>query len=396
MQTFTYVAIDSEGRDVRGSRFAVNTAAVEQFLKEKGFKNTKVFKSVTDAGKKRVGSKELAVFCRMMSMVFISHLSITDGLKLISEQTENKELCVALVEIHQFMDKGYTFGQSIGMYPHIFGDYLLNMITVGEISGSLDNIFSQVSSHFEKEDRVKRKLKSAVSYPIALAVFMTGIIILLIVRILPMFEATLASMGGVMPISASFIFVVANFISEHSIVFIGAILAIAVTLVLWTRTEKGRFLLDKWKIDAPMFRYVNRRIITSRYARGLSILLRGGVQLINAMQEIINLVNNRHLEKLFQNAVVRVKNGDDLEDIFSEMKIFPPLFVRLVTIGHSAGRLDEMLEKSAGIFDEEVDHAIDSISQTVEPVLIIILSIVVGIILLSVMLPMIGIMNAIG
>jgi len=252
-----------------------------------------------------------------------------------------------------------------------------------------------MSSYFEKEDKIKRKLKSAISYPLALAVFMAAIIVLLIVKILPMFEATLASMGGVMPISASFIFSIANFVNSNFIIFIFCSALILLISFLYLRTESGRIMRDKWKVSVPLFKYVNTRIITSRYARSLSIMLKSGVQLISAMQEIVNLVNNKYLEKLFQNAVVRVQNGDNLDEIFSEISIFPPIFIRLVVIGHSTGHLDEMLERSAGIFDEEVDHAIETITQTVEPLLIIILSIVIGIILLSVMLPMISIMNAI-
>jgi len=345
---------------------------------------------------RKVSYKDLAVFCRMMYVVFISHISMTEGLKLVSDQTDNKKLRLAIKEICQFMDTGYTFSQSIGMYPHIFGSYPVNMIAVGEASGTLDDILNRLSVYFDKEDKIKRKLKSAITYPLILTIFMTAIIILLIVRIIPMFEATLSSMGGVMPISASFIFRTAHFIRRYSIEAVGLIAAVFFIAAIYTRTGKGRFFADKMKISAPLFKYLNTRIITSRYARGLSILLRSGVQLINAMQEIIHLVNNSYLEKQFHDAVVKVKEGVNLADVFSEMLIFPPLFIRLVTIGNSAGLLDEMLERSAVIFDEEVDHAIERITLTVEPVIIIILSIIVGVILLSVMLPMVDIMNAIG
>ena len=397
MQVFTYIAVDNEGRGVSGSKYASGRTAVEQFLTEKGFTNTEIFASATLQGVNgRVSLKELAVFCRMMSVVLISHLSVTEGLSLILEQTEDRNLRKALKEIYQFMDTGYTFGQSIGMYPHIFGSYALNMINVGEASGSMDVILNRLSLYFDKEDNIKRKLKSAISYPLVLTALMTSIIILLIVKILPMFEATMASMGGVMPHAASIIFRSAGLISKYFVVIIGAIAILAIIAIMYMRTEKGRLIADKFKISAPVFKYVNTRIITSRYARSLSILLKSGVQLVNAMQEITKLVNNSYLESQFYNAVKRVRDGDSIDDVLNNIHIFPPIFIRLVTIGHTAGHLDEMLEKSAVIFDEEVDHAIEQITLTVEPVLIIILSVVVGIILLSVMLPMIGIMNAIG
>ena len=339
---------------------------------------------------------ELAVFCRMMSVVFISHMPLIEGVKLISEQTGNKPLRMALSEIYQSMEKGHTFSQSICMYPHIFNSYALNMIAVGETGGALDDIFGRLSVYYDKEDNIKRKLKSAISYPLVLTVFMAAIIVLLIVKILPMFESTLESMGGVTPISESVIFKAAHFLARYSLLFVCLAAIVFIITAVYLRTKSGGMFKDKLKISAPIFKYVNIRIITSRYARGLSILLKSGIQLVNAMQEIVSMVNNSYLEKRFNNAVTRVKNGDELDDILIDMGIFPPLFIRLVIIGHSTGYLDEMLEKSADIFDEEVDHAIERITLSVEPALIIILSIVIGVILISVILPMIDIMNAIG
>ena len=397
MQIFTYIAADSEGRGVSGSRYASKRSAVEQYIKDNGLTNAKIFPSSTSAGvRRRVGFKELAVFCRMMSVVIISQLPITEGLRLIAEDTDNRNLRAALREIYKFMDTGYTFSQSLGMYPHIFTSYAINMISIGEDSGALDGILARLALYFDKEDNIRHKLRSAISYPLVLTVLMGAVIVLLIVKILPMFEATLASMGGRLPAASSFIFGAASAVSEYFPVIIGAVAVIVICAALYARTDRGRVFKDKLKISVPGFKYVNSRIITSRYARGLSILLKSGMQLINAMREIVKLINNAYLENKFYNAVKRVKDGDDLDEVLGDIRLFPPLFIRMVKIGHSSGHLDDMLEKSAVIFDEEVDHAIEQVTLTIEPALIIILSIVVGVILLSVMLPLIGIMNAIG
>ena len=343
-----------------------------------------------------ISYKELSVFCRMMSVVIISQLPLTEGLKLVSEQMANKNLSAAVNEIYKLMETGRTFSQAIGAYPRIFGSYAVNMIEIGEASGTLDEILGRLAVYFDKEDNLRRKLKSALSYPLALTVLMAAIIALLIVKILPMFEATLDSMGGELPDAAFNIFMVSGAIRRYAPAIIGVIAAAVILAALYFRTKKGRMVKDRLKITAPGFRYVNSRIITSRYARGLSILLRSGVQLLNAMSEIVKLINNAYLENRFYEAVDRVREGEGIDSVLNDLRIFPPLFVRLVKIGHSAGHLDEMLERSAVIFDEEVDYAIDQVTQTVEPALIIVLSVVVGVILLSVMLPMIGIMNAIG
>jgi type IV pilus assembly protein PilC len=203
-------------------------------------------------------------------------------------------------------------------------------------------------------------------------------------------------MGGQMPAATRAIFSGASFIAKYAWV-IGAVIAgLAVLALAFKRAEAGKSFFDSLKITAPGFKYVNSRVITARYSRGLSILIKSGVQVLNAMDSISSLIENRVLENRFQEAFQKVKEGEPLQVALKETGFFPPLFIRMAAIGNDTGHLDEMLDRAANIFDEEVDEAVERIAQMIEPSLIIALSVVVGIILLSVMLPMISIMNAIG
>ena len=399
MPTFTYKGINAEGRRVCGSCSYPTQALAEEYLQKRELTGISVFASKTKYSSglySVVAPKELSIFCREMSVMFFSHITLMEGLQLLREQSENKQLKVAIGEVYDHMGAGFTFAEAMGMYDHIFSAYLLNMITIGETSGTLDSVFSRMAEYFDKEYRIRKKLKAAVTYPLLLTVLMGAILVLLIIRILPMFERTLSSMGGEMPLATNIIFAVANFLGSYALIILIAIAAVVFLYVLYVRTDKGRMWLDKTKLSFPVSRFIQTRILTARFSRSLAILLKSGVQLLNAMEDITVLMDNKHLEIKFAAALRQIKEGRNLPEVLGEIGIFPPLFLKLVTVGNTTGHLDEMLDRSAGILDEEVDDAVERITVTIEPALIIVLSVVVGVILLSVMLPMISIMNAIG
>jgi type IV pilus assembly protein PilC len=397
--TFTFIAYDAEGRQVRGAKKFMSQNQMEDYLTRQQCSHFEIFPSETaykTGAFALVSPKELSIFCRQMSVLFFSHITLMEGLLLLASQTDNKQLKISLREIYERMKESHTFGESMGMYHHIFGSYLLNMITIGETSGALDSVFIRMSAYFEKESKIRKKLKAAVTYPSILTVLMGAIVLLLILKILPMFQSTLATLGGETPASTKVIFAAANFIRRYIALIVAAAALIVAAAVLLPHSRKGRYWLDKMKVKVPMSKFLHVRVITTRFSRSLAILLKSGVQLLNAMEEIIVLIDNHYLEDQFKNAFLKVKEGQNLADVLSGIDVFPPLFLRMVAIGDSTGHLDEMLEKSASVFDDEVDEAIERITMMVEPALIIVLSVVVGIILLSVMLPMINIMNAIG
>lgn len=399
MITFTFIAYNGEGLKVCGAKSCASEESLKEYLDKNGLSNYKYFKSKTKYKKdnfKNISSKELSIFCRQMSVIFFSQITLMEGVLLLSEQSENEQLKIALCEIYEHMSYGYTFAESIGMYDNIFGKYLINMIFVGETSGTLDNIFSIMSNYFEKEDIMRRKIKSAVMYPAILAVLMGVIILFLILKILPMFQETLYKMGHDIPNITKVILNASNFINNYLIYFVIVAAAIILAFSYYIKTEKGRIRFDKLKVTVPISKYIYARIITARFSRCLSILLKSGVQLLNALDETRSLIDNVYIDEKFSKSVAKIKAGNDLSDSLSDMKLFPPLFLKIVMIGQATGHLDDMLDKSAAVFDSEVDESLERFRVMIEPILIIILSVIVGIILVSVMIPMISIMNNIG
>ncbi len=344
-----------------------------------------------------VPPKELAIFCRQMALVIGSDITLSEGVRIVEEQSDHKALKKAIAAMGADMnERGFTFAQAMALQPQAFPAYLANMVTLGEQSGNLDVVLTQMADYYEKEHRMQRRVRAAVTYPAMLTVLMLAVIALLVLRILPMFEQILINMGGTLPTVTRVMMNVARFIG-HNIWWMLAILALAVVqYILYAGSAKGRVRVDGWKLRMPLVGNLQRRILTARFGHSLAILLKSGVPLIGALDAVGPLLGNEWLHAKLKGAQNALMDGKNFVDSVKEIGIFPPLFLRLVVIGESTGRLDEMLFRAAGFFDDEVDEALERLTNAIEPILIIILSVIVGIILLSVMLPMINIMARIG
>lgn len=399
MPMFLYRGFDDKGHRVSGSKSLISKTQLTEYLQKRQITGYEIFNSKTVYRRgiySLVSPRELSVFCKQISVLFYSNITLMEGVLILAEQSDNKQLKTAFGEIYNFMEDGYSFADAMCMYSHIFSPYLLNMVVIGETSGTLDAVFMRMAAYFDKESGIRKKIRYAISYPAILTALMAAIIILLIVKILPMFGNILESMGSQMPVAPRILLDIGLFLTMYAPVAILIILCIVAAGFIYAETEKGRFNIDRLKISIPAYRFISSRVITSRFSRSLAILLKSGVQLINALSDITVLMDNKYLELQLTVAVDKLKDGQELLPVLKEMRVFPPLFLKMFVIGQKTGNLDDILDKSASIFDDEVDDAVEQLTSMIEPVLIIILSVVVGIILLSVMLPMINIMNTIG
>ena len=345
---------------------------------------------------KLASPNELSIFCKEMSVMFFSQITLLEGTQLLSEQAQNKKMKTALSAIYDDMSKGKTFAESFSGHSDVFTPYLCSMVQIGEASGTLDDIFNRMSVYFEKENQMRKKLRNAATYPIVLTVLMLGVVVLLITRILPMFEELLYSMGGTMPGITTALLNMSNFVAGNIIIIAAVIIAVIVGLYFFFRSEKGSMWKDKYAVKLPLFNFISTRVFTARFSRCMAILLKSGIQLLNAMTDVLPTIDNKYIKKIYEAKIDDVRDGKTLSEALAETGLLPPLFLRLMTVGQNTGYLDEMMEKAANVFDEEVGDAIEKLTALIEPALIIILSVIVGVILISVMLPMISIMNAIG
>ena len=349
------------------------------------------------SGKATANFKDLATFCRQMNMVIRSDITLVEGVSIVAEQTLNTEIKKALIAIHHDMDGGKPFAISISEYKNIFPAYLLNMLRLGENSGNLDTVTEQLADYYEKENYFHNKLRSATIYPLILLILMTAVIILLLVKVLPTFQAILSSLGGELPVLTKVFLALGTFIGNFFIIFIILLLVLYIIGRLYSRSLGGRYFFDKLSLHLPGIGRLNRYSLTARFSRSMAILLKSGVPLIVAIESVSELIDNSYLaEKLKLSQDKISKDNMDFASALTSLNIFPPLFLRMAAIGEKTGNLDIMLSKSSHTFDEEANDSLERLSVMIEPALIIILSLIVTVILLSVMLPMINIISSIG
>lgn len=343
-----------------------------------------------------IPSKELAIFCRQMSLIIGSDITVMQGVEMLLAQADDRRLQAALQAVLDKMEQQIPFSEAFAEQTGPFPEYLTSMVTVGEQSGTLDIVFEQMADYYEKEHRTQRKVSSALTYPAILTALMLGVIALLVLRILPMFEQILVNMGGTMPAVTQALMSVSSFLADNVLWLVVILVAIVCLYAIYRSTPFGRRLSSRNKLFSPIAGSVRRRVLTARFARSVGILLRSGVPILTALEAMDALLGNQYASDKLKTARLKVQEGGSLTEALEETGLFPQLFLRLATVGQTTGFLDQMMLKAAAIYDDEVDDALEKLTTAIEPVLIIVLSVIVGVILLSVMLPMISIMANIG
>jgi len=346
--------------------------------------------------KNKLDNQILATFTRQLGLVLDSDLPIHSGLEIIQSKTKSERLGKIVKEVQVNMKEGYSLSESLLKYTDDFTPFVVNMIELGEKSGSLTNILNQIADTLEKEIEIKAKVKAALTYPIILSLMMLGVIMLLVVKVLPAFDDILSSLGGEMPLFTKWMLNSSTFIGNNIFVIVATIAVVVVGYTLYKNTSKGRFTTDKMKFYMPIQKGIASAIMGTRFARNLSVLLKSGFSFSIAMEMLKPIMSNEYMALLLDDAIVQLKDGAPIDEVVEKFNIFPGIMIRLFSVAQKTGHMDQMLDKVAIEMEKEADMKLDSVATVLEPLLIIVLSILIGIILVSVILPIINILNSIG
>ena len=338
---------------------------------------------------------ELSLFCHQLSLVLKSGIHPVEGIPLIAGEMVNPALKEALLKAGDAAVRGETLHDALNE-TGVFPPYLIAMVRIGETTGMMETVMENLSLFYEKEDRLAKKLRGAVAYPVLLLILMLGVIVLLIAQVLPMFAKILASLGGELPQATRFLLGIGDFFSRFGLGFLLLLLVLAAGWMFALRTESGRMRWDAMKLKLPIFGKVYTKTAAARFSNGLSIVLRSGLDLLEGLDCVMDLTENRKVRKLVRQVSDSIRNGSDLGTALAAVSLFPPLFARMMQIGQKTGELDKMMGKISSVYEGEVENSLQQMTNAIEPVLVIILSAIVGVILLAVMLPLINIMGSIG
>jgi type IV pilus assembly protein PilC len=402
--TFAYKVRDQSGKIVEGSLEADDQTLVIGKLRQMGYtpvaieeKSSKSFSAdvkIPGLGGK-VKLKSLAVFSRQFATMINSGLSLIRALAILTEQTEDPKLAGVAGEVRLDVERGSTLSAALGRHPKIFNHLYIAMVKSGEAGGALDSVLIRLADTIEKQVELRRKIKSAMTYPIVVLAICSVIATAMLLLIVPQFKNIYADLGGTLPLPTRILISVSDLLKTFFPVFI--LLGVGAFFLFrkWSRSDAGRPKWDAFKLRVPVFGVLTRKASLARFSRTLSALTRSGVGILEALDIVAETSGNEVIATAVRDTQGAVKRGDTLSRPLEQHEVFPPMVVQMISVGEETGALDEMLDKIADFYDQEVSATVDALTSLIEPLLICLMGVIVGGMIISLYLPMFNIIKLI-
>ncbi|MEG2526219.1 MAG: type II secretion system F family protein [Oscillospiraceae bacterium] len=395
MATFSYVIVNKHGKEIKGSLDGGTREDVLEELKNSG--NTVV--SVDEVGvfsreiklsflESKPKPRDMAVFCRQFVSIVSAGVPIISALEMLAEQTENKKLSKAISECKKTIERGETLAHAMGEWPEVFSSMFITIVEAGEMSGSLDVSFTRMADQFEKEAKLKATVKKATIYPIIILIIAVGAVALLLTFVVPTFKDVLTDMGTTLPGITLAVLAAADFMQERWYIVLTVIVLLAVGIRVFSHSDKGQHFFGKLAIKLPLIGALTVKTASARMARTLSTLLAAGLPLMDALGITANTMSNIYFKENLMDAREQVMSGATLASQFATGNLFPPLVRHMVHIGEDTGTVENMLDKLADYYDEEVENATSQLMAALEPMIIVFMAVMIGTIVISIVLPM--------
>ena len=393
MPGYSYVAVDSRGKEKRGRMDAANREEVVQQLKNDGLipvsiKEQGVFNKEIDFSiGKKVKPRDLSVFCRQFVSITQAGVPMKEALQMLTEQTENKYLKQAVANVLANVEKGNTLADSMAAEKDIFPDIMVHMVEAGESSGSLDTSFARMAVHFEKEAKLKATIRKATIYPIILIFAVIGVIAVMLLFVIPIFIDMFADLDVEMPALTMGVMNLSKWTAGHWYVILAVIVAVILAYQAIYRTDQGRLKIDLIKMKIPLLGKLNVKSTCAQFARTMSTLMAAGVPTIDCLETVAKIVKNIHYKNALMKAREEVMKGIPLSEPLETSGIFPPMVYHMTSIGEDTGNMEDMLTKLADYYDEEVEITTQSVLAAMEPLIIVFMALIVGTLVIAVVMP---------
>lgn len=380
---------------------AVDEISLRAFLKHDNYillkstmiieKDPNVFFSVSS----KVKISEVVIFLRQFSVMVNASISISESLNALKSQKFTKAFQKVLKTVYTDILSGKLLSEAFAKHPKVFPHFFVEMVAIGEVSGSLDTVLSSMANYYEKDQKIKKKAKSALVYPIILLSLILIVVIFMSLVILPQFAQMFKDFGGDIPGITKVILSISTFIKDYIIfIFLGLVIFIFFTVVFF-KSKVGKKVGDRLKLKLPFIRTITRNLITSRFTSAFIILLKSGMNITDCMQNLVRILNNDAFSEKFRYSIEEVKRGKRIAKSIENTNIFPKMLTEMINVGEKSGNLEEVLESTSSFFETQVESSIQKATSALEPIMIVLLGAVVAVVLISVYLPMIDLMNQI-
>ncbi|MDD5680616.1 MAG: type II secretion system F family protein [Candidatus Omnitrophica bacterium] len=394
MALYKYVAKNASGQTVTGVLDAPDRSILIGKLREKDLvivSITETREAVGQTGsflnRKSITIDDMVIFSRQLATMVDAGIPLVGALDILGEQMENRTFSEVILKVRDNIETGSSLSEAFSRHPRVFSPLFVNMVKAGESSGMLDEILDRIATYLEKTSSLQKKVKSALIYPAVITVMAVVITIILLVKVIPVFKDIFAGFGAALPRPTQVLINVSDFLRKYFVFGVG-FLAIVVFLVLrYINTERGRLRFDTLMLNLPIFGILLRKVAVSKFTRTLSTLVKSGVPILSSLEIVGKTSGNKLIEVAVMSIRSSIREGENIAEPLGKSKVFPPMVVRMVSVGEQTGELEKMLSKIADFYDAQVDAAVSGLTSMIEPLIIAFLGVVIGTIVICMFLP---------
>ncbi len=391
MAQYIYEARTRGGEVRTGTLEADDEDAASAKLRGQNLTPVKVRKKgildISIGGGGSVGQKDLVIFTRQFATMIDAGLPLVQCLEILSSQGENPAFSKVLRAVKNDVEGGMTFSESLSKHPKIFDVLFCNLVRAGEVGGILDTILQRLAAYIEKNAKLQRQVRGALTYPIGVAVLAIVVISVMMIFVIPTFEKMFKDFGGTLPSLTQAVIDLSHFIVGNLPFIVGGAVFFIVSLRTWARTQRGSNTIDRVVLQLPIMGPVMRKIAVARFTRTLGTLLSSGVPILDAMEIVAKSAGNWVIEQGVMSARAKISEGKNMAEPLAEAKVFPPMVVQMIGVGEQTGALDTMLNKIADFYEEEVDVAVSAMTSLLEPLMMVFIGGSVGTMIIAMYLP---------
>lgn len=393
MPNFLYKALDQNGNKLKDKIEAPNKETVVSMLRSRNLFVVSVeeedlfSKDINLFSNAVFNAKDVSIFARQFSILLKAGISITGSLDILREQLENKNMAKVINGVYENVQKGESLSTAL-IATKKFPDLFANTLQAGEAGGNVEDVMDRMANYYEKTNKVSSKVKSAMIYPCMVLLVTIVVTYILLTQVLPTFASMFGEIGSELPVLTRTLMAIGEFFNQYWLIIFGILAVVIGFLVYYLRTQEGQFRKDLILLQIPVVSSLVQKSAISKFARTMSIMLKTGIPMINAIELSTKVLNNVVMAKSMAIVKSKVESGSSLSTPIEEMRLFPKLVVSMIKIGEETGALDEMLNKCADFYDDEVDTVSTRITTMIEPLIIMILAVIVGTIVMAIIQPM--------
>ena len=402
MQKYKYTAVNLQNQKIRGTFIAEDEKDLAKQLAKQSLYlvSATIYTGETPSafftlGTGKVKSAELTTFCRQFAIMLTTHIPLLECIDILKNQPFSSYFRKILDVVYDDVKSGLLLSEALDKHAKVFPDFFRSMAFVGEKSGKLDLVFNALADYYERDSAQKAKLRAALSYPIILLVMTLGIAILMLSFVIPKFKDALSDMDVPIEGITKTVYNISDFVTEWWRLILAGVIILAILIFIFLKTETGKYVRDVLLVKLPLIRTLQINTITSRFARGFSLLISSGMDLAEALEAAEVTITNRFMKKRFRLATNYVCHGMTLTNAFESIKIFPVMLIKMIAIGEKTNSLDDVLTRSCSFFDAQLESSFNSFSSKIQPIMITIMGLVVGSMFIAIYSPMLSIMTTI-